>query len=90
MVEHDPELQQRMKDDPVGTMATVAATSPLQTDTTIYRLVVVALSLTILLSVGGALYLEIMGKTTPQMLTALSGTAIGALAGLLAPSPNRE
>jgi|SRR5208337_1609703 len=57
-----------------------------------YRIVVLALGVVCMAAIGGAIYLTAMaGPSTtphvPETLTALGATAIGALAGLLAPSP---
>jgi hypothetical protein len=84
-VANDPELAERIKADPAATIANLAV--PLQTDVWIYRIVVGALSSVILLAVIGAIALAFKDKgDTPQLLTALGSAAIGALAGLLAPS----
>ena len=83
----DPELQARIKADPVQTIANLAA--PLQTDVWIYRMVVAALGLTVLGGIIGSIVLAGMGiKDIPQVIVALGSAAVGALAGLLAPSPN--
>jgi hypothetical protein len=81
----DPWLQESMKNDPVKTIAAVLR--PLDTDNWIYRGVVIALGLTVVLAVAGAITLSLMGKPTPEVITALGSAAVGALAGLLAPSP---
>jgi len=81
----DPDLQERLKEDPAGTIANLAA--PLANDVWIYRIVVGALGLSVLLALGGAIVLAFTGQKTPDVLTALGSAAVGALAGLLAPSP---
>lgn len=83
----DPALAARVKDDPAGAIAGLAA--PLQTDVWIYRIVVGALALAILGAVGGAILLGMNGRTIPEVLLAIGSGAVGALAGLLAPSPAR-
>ncbi len=83
----DPALAARVKDDPAGAIAGLAA--PLQTDVWIYRIVVGALALAILGAVGGAILLAMNGRTIPEVLLAIGSGAVGALAGLLAPSPAR-
>jgi hypothetical protein len=56
----------------------------------IYRMVVVALGLTALATVIGSIILALTGgRDTPQILIALGSASIGALGGLLAPSPGR-
>ncbi len=61
---------------------------PLQSDRWIFRLVVGFLGITVLLTVVGGFYLSIKtAATIPEGLIALGSAAVGALAGLLAPSP---
>ena len=66
----------------------------LEQDKWIYRIVVGSLSLVVLVVVIGVIFLTL--KTTtgtpniPDVLTALGSAAIGALAGLLAPSPGKK
>ncbi len=81
----DPALAARVKDDPASAIAGLAA--PLQTDVWIYRIVVGALALAILSAVGGAIVLAMNGRPIPEILLAIGSGAVGALAGLLAPSP---
>ena len=87
-VAQDADLQAQIKADPVTAIANVAA--PLQNDVWIYRLVVGALGLVVLLAILGAIILTLKGQTVPDVLTALGSAAVGALAGLLAPSPTRS
>ena len=61
-------------------------------DVWIYRIVVGVLGLTVLIAVSGALYLTALSSkewafVIPDALVALGSGALGALAGLLAPSP---
>jgi hypothetical protein len=53
---------------------------------TIYIIVVVVLGSTVLATVIGAIWLTLAGETVPDLLISLGSAAIGALAGLLAPS----
>ena len=63
----------------------------LDQDKWIYRIVVGSLSLVVLSVVLGAIFLSAKVSTgdvkIPDILTALGSAAVGALAGLLAPSP---
>ncbi len=60
----------------------------LQTDPWIDRGVVAALGLAVLIWLVGAIWLVGNGsQNTPDILTAIGSAAVGALAGLLAPSP---
>jgi len=81
----DPALAARVKEDPAKAIAGLAA--PLQSDVWIYRIVVGALALAILSAVGGAILLAMNGRPVPEVLLAIGSGAVGALAGLLAPSP---
>ena len=88
-VARDPALQAQMQQDPVGTIASLAA--PLQSDVWIYRMVVGALGLAVLIAIIGAIILSMNGDgNIPDVLTALGSAAVGALAGLLAPSPSNR
>ena len=62
-------------------------------DKWIYRVVVTVLGLVVLATAGGGIYLAMTatGSTPasmPDAIVAIGSTALGALAGLLAPSPN--
>lgn len=84
-VSHSPELADKIKADPVAALTELAG--PLETDVWIYRIVVTALGLVVLVALIGAIILTAVTKVVPDVLTALGSAAIGALAGLLAPSP---
>jgi hypothetical protein len=84
-VAQDPSLASRIKDKPVETIAGIAA--PLQWDVWIYRMVVGTLGLAVLASIIVAIVIAMSGKELPQILVAIGSSAVGALAGLLAPSP---
>lgn len=93
-IEKDPWLQEQIKQNPARAIAQVSG-PPLETDVWIYRLVVVALGLTVLIAVVGAIILASMGegdkgRDIPEILVAIGSAAVGALAGLLAPSPSRK
>jgi hypothetical protein len=65
-----------------------ATPSPLQWDPWIYRLVVAFLGLTVLSTVvGGLIIMATSGASVSEGIIALGSAAVGALAGLLAPSP---
>jgi hypothetical protein len=66
--------------------------SPLGSDVWIYRAVVVILGICVISTVLGGMFLVIYGKGEPKMalpdgIVAIGSAAVGALAGLLAPSP---
>lgn len=75
-------------DEKTQLLADLHKLSPLLTDPTIYRLVVVFLGLAVVLTIIGGFALSLSSATDiPQGLIALGSAAVGALAGLLAPSP---
>ena len=60
----------------------------LEADAWIYRIVVTVLGLVMLSEIGGSIALAMADKkAAPEILLALGSAAVGALAGLLAPSP---
>ncbi len=67
----------------------VVGPPPPDSDTTnfIYKAVVIALFIVGVGGLAGVLFLAYSGKTVPESAVALASTAIGAMAGLLAPSP---
>ena len=91
MIKKDKSLEEEIRKDPAKAIAKIKITeSPLKevpSDIGIYRIVVSALGLTVLLVVSGGIYLAANKVTpTPEILIALGSTAVGALAGLLAPT----
>jgi hypothetical protein len=85
IVSESPELQEQMRADPAGTLQRLAA--PLETDVWIYRTIVGALGLTMLLVIVGSCVLVLYDKSIPDVLVAIGTASVGAIAGLLAPSP---
>lgn len=87
----DISLQNKFKEDPVSAIESIKG-NPLGWDTWVYRIVVLALGITVLSVVIGVIFL-LATNTNPsnqQMLTILTATAsaaLGALAGLLVPPP---
>ena len=62
----------------------------LQTDVWVYRMVVFFLGSAVLSTIIGGLYIATTAAALPDGLVALGSAAVGALAGLLAPSPARS
>jgi len=56
-------------------------------DTFVYRATVVVLGVSVLTVVGSQLWLSLVDMDIPDGLIAIGSAAIGALAGLLAPTP---
>lgn len=84
----NPGLQKEFKEDPIKAVEQFQTLLP---DTLVYRLVVGALGSSILLVIMGIIILSSLGKTieptVTTLFTAIASGAVGALAGLLAPSP---
>jgi len=55
-----------------------------------YRLIVSSLSGAILTTLIGGLILSILNKPIPELLIVIGSNAIGAVSGLLAPSPDER
>jgi len=90
MIKKDKSLEDEIKKDPAKAIAKITE-SPLKTDEWIYRIVVSALGLAVLLAVSGGIYLAANEVTAiPEILIAIGSAAVGALAGLLTPTPGRE
>ncbi len=82
----DPTVMKAIADG----LAKYLPTPAFVTDTKIYMVVVVSLGLVAVVAMIGALWLARGATGTaqiPETVTALGSAAIGALAGLLAPSP---
>ena len=85
-VTNDGSLSADKKVKLLGSLQKLSA--PLQSDRWIFRLVVAFLGLAVLITIVGGFYLSIKtAATIPEGLIALGSAAVGALAGLLAPSP---
>jgi len=95
-VTDDPTLINEVKADPVNALKKVAnqvvreLPPALTGDVWIYRIVVSVLGLVVLAAIVGAILLGYQWITIPETLTALGSAAVGALAGLLAPSPTQQ
>ena len=91
MIEKNKSFEKEIRDDPAKAIAKIAKTkSPLKVseDIGIYRIVVLMLGIAILLAVSRGIILAITDSTKdmPDILVATAATAVGALAGLLAPT----
>ena len=93
---------EKLKQDPEKTLRALAAETTItlippvtKREVGIYYIVVIALALVALAAMIGAIVLMALSSNNetaqvPDVVTALGSAAIGALAGLLAPAPNRE
>ncbi|MCB9077157.1 MAG: hypothetical protein H6631_06170 [Anaerolineaceae bacterium] len=65
-----------------------SVSNALHKDVWIYRIVVITLGLAVLISLVGALVLALYGKgQSSEAIVAIGSAAVGAMAGLLVPSP---
>lgn len=77
---------ERLRDK--SAMPDQSVSNALQKDVWVYRIVVIALGLAVLISLVGALVLALYGKgQSSEAIVAIGSAAVGAMAGLLAPSP---
>ncbi len=74
-VARDPELQDALKQDPVGAMQTIASQPAYIDDRFIYRSVVLTLGGVVLVTAIGAITLAALTLTVPDALVAL-GSAV--------------
>jgi hypothetical protein len=87
-----PEVKQKLTEKVRDTKETLR--TPLATDKWIYRFVVCFLGLAVLVSVIFTFFLTFYAPSPqdlkiPDIFLAIGSAAVGALAGLLAPSPGR-
>lgn len=87
-VAQDPSFAAEFQNNPVRTVTDIAASQSVP-DTFVYRIVVLALGLALLVSLCGLIFLSLRSiENIPDGLVAIGSAAVGALAGLLAPSPS--
>ena len=87
-----PELKQEFDMNPRAMLIKKASINPIK-DIWVYRLVVTSLSLVLLIITSGILIeIDAVQKADKviTIITSLGSAAIGALAGLLAPSPGTQ
>lgn len=89
-VAKDPNLESQLKQNPKETLAQLAPV--FVSDVWIYRIVVTSLAILIIgvVAVAALLALRDPKVEIPQTITALGSGALGALTGLLAPSPTNK
>ncbi len=91
-----PDRLEQLKVEPGPVLFEAAAqakaeASAFDNDPWLYRLVISFLGATVVLVVLGTLIVALFdGGDTPEALVALGSAAVGALAGILAPSPNQR
>lgn len=92
VVRSTPELPADKRSELIQTLESIPR--PLDTDPWIYRIVVSVLGLVVLITVIGGIILTWIGGASqnfqiPQGIVAIGSAAVGALTGLLAPSPRQ-
>lgn len=88
-IAEDPNLKSEIESDPEGAIRRRLAPAYVA-DKWIYRMIVTTLGLAVVIAGGGALLLAKGDDPIPDILLTLGSAAVGALAGLLAPSPTQE
>jgi hypothetical protein len=90
-VKETSNLPTPLKEQAEALHAEITKRSVLETDLWIYRAVVVILGTAVVATIFGGLALAFYGNATnyklPAEIVAIGSAAVGALAGLLAPSP---
>src|ERR1700744_6451349 len=90
-VQEDQTIPAGLRDKAAELTTSIRQQSVLQSDVWIYRSVVAILGITVLATIAGGLGLAFHGDAQnyklPSEIVAIGSAAVGALAGLLAPSP---
>lgn len=94
ILSNDPDVQAAFKEDPKRAIQKFSDSAALP-DNWIYRIVVGSLGAVVLIITMGIVWRVASGSVindsnVPTILTAIGSAAIGALAGLLAPSPRGQ
>ena len=82
-IDQDPNLKNQVAADPANQIRNLLEVP----NTPVYRLLLVFLGMAVLIALAGILVLAFFQKEIPQAAVAIASTAVGALAGILAPSP---
>lgn len=85
-IEQDPQFEAAVKANPAEAIRAVAEPLP---NTKVYQIIVGSLGGVVILTIGGGIYLAAVSKELPDGIIALAAAAVGALAGLLAPTPTK-
>jgi hypothetical protein len=93
-LESEPSLSDETRKKIANVSDEMARASVFISDIWIYRAVIIVLGVAVLATILGGLGLAFMGNSNnyklPAEIVALGSAAVGALAGLLAPSPRDE
>jgi len=93
-LKNNSDLQEKFKTNPLEAIKDVEIRNPKDTDYWIYRIIVLMLGLAVIAIIAGLIILSVHSREKPdsQLITifaTISSGAIGALAGLLSPSPRK-
>lgn len=93
-LKNNSDLQEKFRTNPIEAIRSVEIRNPKDTDYWIYRIIVIMLGLAIIAIIAGLILLSFWSEGEPdsQLVTifaTISSGAIGALAGLLFPSPRK-
>ncbi|NIF05351.1 hypothetical protein F3J23_07840 [Chryseobacterium sp. Tr-659] len=94
-LKNNTDLQEKFKNNPLEAIQNMEIRGPQGTDYWIYRIIVIMLGLAIIAIITGLILISFWSKgKTPdnQLITifaTISSGAIGALAGLLSPTPRK-
>ena len=95
LIEDEPNIPHEVKEQLSGKVTMVKLQNPKDTDKIIYRIVVGSLGLAILACLTFTFIITLkntdpkVSMDIPEIFMAIGSAAVGALAGLLAPSPGR-
>jgi hypothetical protein len=84
-IDQDPNLKNQVAADPANQIRNLVEIP----NTRVYQLLLCFLGAAVLIALIGILFLANGGKSIPESAVAIASTAVGALAGILAPSPKQ-
>jgi len=94
-LKNNTDLQEKFKNNPIEAIRDVEIRNPRGTDFWIYRIIVIMLGLAVISIIAGLILISAWSNGQPkdnQLVTifaTISSGAIGALAGLLSPTPRK-
>lgn len=94
-LKNNTDLQEKFKSNPIEAMKEVEIRNPKDTDYWIYRIIVLMLGLAVITIIAGLILIaywndgESKNNKLVTIFATISSGAIGALAGLLSPTPRK-
>lgn len=95
-IRESPDIPENLRTDLIGKIDKTKQKSPLDTDVMIYRIVVGSLGLAVIACLTFSFLVTLYNTDPnnkldmPEIFLAIGSAAVGALAGLLAPSPRKN